>query len=437
MVPALDAVFLNTGGSVSGMVDGDTDGGTLSYANRSSTVMATLTNAGDNTGFTGTATDTGGFDDMISLTAGSATDDRFTGLGNVGTNKMLDEAANPITYAADVGGNTRMTDVINFEFLSNPGGTLAGPDSPTVWYIHGNEVSYVDDMGELKTFFDLSAVQGGNMVDTFNVDGDTTLEIDLFGGGGADIYNIGYVLYGDIMGQDDLDVIIMSYTHDATNRASLARNTTNDALPLDTVSFGRVGGMLIGVMTGGIVDGGADGATLSYAGYTGTDDPVSVALTGMGGTVGFTGTATGISGTFDDILTVTGGSGTTDTLTGIDAAAEFTVAMAGNTYVSTRTLAFSADLEHLIGGSAVDTFTISFAHTGNLSGGGGADVFNIDAALNGMVMGGIGNDAVTISEFGVTSGINTGDDDDTVTINGGHDLTLGGSCWVTETTQSH
>ena len=146
----LDAVVLNPGGSVSGMVDGDADGGTLSYASRSSTVMATLTNAGDNTGFAGTATDTGGFDDMISLTAGSATDDRFTGLGNVGTNKMLDEAANPITYTADVGGNTRMTDVINFEFLSSPGGMLTGPDSPTVWYIHGNEVSYVDDMGELK-----------------------------------------------------------------------------------------------------------------------------------------------------------------------------------------------------------------------------------------------------------------------------------------------
>ena len=256
------------------------------------------------------------------------------------------------------------------------------------------------------------------MVDTFNVDGDTTLEIDLYGGGGADIYNIGYVLYGDIFGEAGLNVIIMSYTHDAANQASLASNPANAGIPLDTVSLGRVGGMLGGVMTGGIVDGGADGATLSYAGYTGTDDPVSVALTGMGGTVGFTGTATGISGTFDDILTVTGGSGTTDTLTGINAAATFTVD-GTNEYVSTRTLAF-ADFEQLTGGSAVDTFTISNAHTGNLSGGGGDDVFTIDAVLTGMISGGADDDTVTVNAGGtVTMGIDTGDDDDTVTINDG------------------
>ena len=53
-----------------------------------------------------------------------------------------------------------------------------------------------------------------------------------------------------------------------------------------------------------MVDGGIQGATLSYAGRT---SAVSITLTGLGSEEGFAGTATDIGMGFDDITTVTGG----------------------------------------------------------------------------------------------------------------------------------
>ena len=397
-----DVINVNAGGSVTGMVEGGADGAMLSYAGRTDGVTVTLTGVGMLTGFSGTATDTGtaaplggdGFDNIVGLTAGSAMDDNFIGLptGGMLTGNTL--------YAATVDGVTRMTSLAGFERLNNPGGTVTpggmvtGPEQSTVWTIRANEVSYEDAMGMTVTMLNLGTIQGGSMMDTFNVVGDTTVEIDLLGGGGADVYNIGFMLIGDIMGEAGADTINLSY---------MGNN-------------GSVGGLLGGVMTGGIMDGGADGATLSYAGRTG---PVEIALNGLGGVAGFAGTATAVAGGFDDITKVIGGSGT-DTLTGGNEASLWTITGNGaGSVAETRTLMFSA-MENLSGGSEVDTFTVTGVHTGDLSGGGGNDVFNINQILTGRVIGGGGNDLVNIITGGtVTMDVDTGGGYDAVIVDGG------------------
>ena len=189
--------------------------------------------------------------------------------------------------------------------------------------------------GQTLTFNSLENMVGGAGVDTFTVNGAHTG--GLSGGAEADTFTITDTLTGIIMG-------------DAGD---------------DTITLGA-GGMVMGA-----VIGGADGATLSYAGRT---DPVSVELNalgvgmGMGAAIGFAGAATGIVMGFGNITAVIG-TGGTDTLTGVNEDATFTVDGTGNTYESTNTLSFAA-FENLTGGSMVDTFTINAAHTGDLSGGG-------------------------------------------------------------------
>ena len=362
--------FEFNGGTVTGMVDGGADGATLSYAGRTSTVEVTLTGLGGTEGFAGTATDTGGFDNIVALEAGSAIDDSFTGLPTGG---ML---TGNTMYDATVGGVMRTMTLAGFEQLSNsggtmtPGGMVTGPEQPTVWTIRANEVSYEDAMGMTITMFDLSTVQGGSMMDTFNVVGDTTVEIDLLGGGGADVYNIGSMLTGDIMGEAGADTIILSH-------------------------MGNIGSVT------GMVDGGADGATLSYAG---SSDSITVTLTDLGDMTGFDGTATRVTGGFANINTLTGSSGV-NTLIGRNAAATFTLAGAGNTYVNgTNILSFSA-FENLTGGSMADTFVVSSIYTGNLDGGAGDDVFTIQAGgrVMGMVDGGA--DGAALSYAGRTDAV--------------------------------
>ena len=155
---------------------------------------------------------------------------------------------------------------------------LQGRNTDTTWTASGTTLT-VNGMALMPT--NIETLQGRNGVDTFIVMSD--FSFTLAGGRGADTFTITGPLTGDIMGEAGTD----------------------------TITLGTGGSVT------GMVDGGMDGATLSYDGRA---SAVSVALTGLGGTVGFAGTATGTGG-FDDISTLIGSSSTdADTLTGQDIA---------------------------------------------------------------------------------------------------------------------
>ena len=146
-------------------------------------------------------------------------------------------------------------------------------------------------------------------------------------------------------------------------------------------------------------------------------------------TDGFNGGVTGGAAiTFSGINEVTGGSGT-DTLTGRDVVTTWSVTDDGEVTVTDnlQTLTLHS-VANLTGGSNIDTYTVTGAHSGDLTGNGGDDVFTISAVLTGMISGGTDDDTVTIDAGGtVTMGIDTGADDDTVTIAGNvmNGVTLG------------
>ena len=78
--------FVFDGGSVTGMVDGAGGENILDYSALSSPVQVMLTGTGSTVGFDGTATGTGGFNDITDLTGSSApTDDTLTGQNQVAT----------------------------------------------------------------------------------------------------------------------------------------------------------------------------------------------------------------------------------------------------------------------------------------------------------------------------------------------------------------
>ena len=136
-----DMITLGEGGSVTGTVDGGADGATLSYAGRTSAVEVVLTGTGGTVGFAGTATGTGGFDDISTLIGSDSTD-------------------------AD---------------------TLTGRNVATTWTVSTADAGTLVDTRTL-TFSSMESLIGGNAIDTFDVN--RTLSGSIMGGGGADILNL-------------------------------------------------------------------------------------------------------------------------------------------------------------------------------------------------------------------------------------------------------
>jgi hypothetical protein len=76
--------------------------------------------------------------------------------------------------------------------------------------------------------------------------------------------------------------------------------------------------------------------------------------------------------------------------------------------------AFS-DIENLIGGTDVDTFTLNANVTGMVDGGEGADVFNLNVSVAGMVKGGAGNDEFHLANRVMIGSLDSGAETDTLT----------------------
>jgi acrosin len=259
----------------------------------------------------------------------------------------------------------------NVDTISAPAATADSltnvlvPAAAATWEIDGT--NRFQSGGRDLNFTSFENLSGGALVDTFNV----TLAHtgDLAGNAGADIFNLSAALTGSITGGTENDELHLTGT--ATVSGSF------DA------------------------DGGA-ADEIDFTGYTGARD---ITLTALGATDGFNGTEAAITGGFSNVNVITG-SGNVDSLTNaLVPAAAATWEIDGTNRFSSggRDLAFTS-LENLNGGSLVDTFNVTVAHTGDFAGNAGADVFNLSAALTGNIAGGADSDELNLSGSATVSG---------------------------------
>ncbi len=454
-----DAFTINTGGSLTGTVALGAGSDSFSYGNRSTIVAVTLTGS-DADGFAGSATDTGGFTGVNTLTAGSAMDDALTGY-NVAATWTVATAGN--TYGTGTGQNARSLTFSGFENLT--GGAMA--DTFEIRTNHRGNInsSAGDDIVALYGSVTLTGVVnlgagGGDFLQFNNLgSGDFTLT----GSDATGFSGTHSAITGGFRGVNSLaandpptggavhNLIGLNrnatWTSDSQGiRYAVTEGTTTRSLGLfhfeqftggtgnDTFNVGfnddidinggagddrfNLSGLITGNLTGGPGDDvltltlntggflngnvslGADSDTPSYANRS-TAVSVTLASSAANGFTTTMGGATGITGTVSDINTLTGGTGM-DTLTGYDADATWEIDGGMDATYTTgsgqnaETLTFR-NIENLTGGAMMDTFTISTDHTGNLDGGAGDDSFTLSAGtLTGNLTGGDGNDTVIL-----------------------------------------
>ncbi len=301
------------------------------------------------------------------------------------------------------------------------GGTLTGDNVDTFWNITGNNSG---------TFGTTLALIGTNTFNNFSIVGGTANDTFVFQNGAGQITGgidggTGTNTLTGSLGNDAF-VITGANTVTVTPAVSgLATNLTNitnidgtNATDDGTTTVGDTGAdtFAINASWGGGLNGSGGDDTFTFAdtftvngtvtGGAGTDIINWNAYTTARNIVltasvadGFSGTEASITGGFVTINDVRGSTagGQVDTLTGLDGVTSTWTVNGGGTQYSNNTglhtLAFS-DFEDLTGGSGIDNFNITGAHTGNLAGGGGADVFDVGATLTGSIDGEAGVDVL-------------------------------------------
>jgi acrosin len=278
-------------------------------------------------------------------------------------------------------GSTAASGLTAFQGIDNLVGgqgsdSLTGEDVASTWTLGGAN-SYGDGSHTL-TFSGFESVNAGSAGDVFNINGATDVAA-ANGGAGNDTFNV---------------------------NASASLNLNGKA-GSDTFNLSD------GVTLTGAIDGGSGSDTLSYAAST---SPVSVVLSGSSAMTGFSSSnATGLSG-FSGIDVLVGGQSGSDSLTGENSVSTWDLDTTQDYRDGTATLTFSA-FEHLVGGSAADTFNITSGSTPvtQINGGDGNNIFNVSASATMDLLGGAGNDTFNLGDGVVlTGGIDGGAGTDTV-----------------------
>ena len=112
---------------------------------------------------------------------------------------------------------------------------------------------------------------------------------------------------------------------------------------------------------------------------------------------------------FTSMINIIGSSGD-DTLHGFDIDSRWTILSDNQGNIGNGNIdsvSFS-DIEHLVGGSGIDTFSLNADITGSIDGDDGNDVFNIASNVTSALMGGDGDDAYNILLGGITADIDGG-----------------------------
>ena len=378
----LDAAALN--GSVTGGDGNDT----LTFDAYSTAIGITLTGSTVN-GFAGTTTPagliSGGFSEIDSLVAGDA-GDTLTGTNDDalwevdGTNRYSNPGIDPNRYLSFqdfenlMGGSA----VDTFEVTGNQSTNLNGGD--------GDDVIRLLDLSNLT-----GSVNGGNGNDTFdlsiktvaqtinvsslisieNVIG-TSANDTLVGAAGGSTFQI--------TGLDQFTVGTSSYS---------GFENLQGGTGADTFLFASNSAAVSGVLNGA---GGFD--TVSYAGITST--PQAIVVT-TGSAAGFSGSSTSNPTGFTNIEAVVGSSAAGgDTFQGGNTNATWVSAAGGSVnYTATGTLNILG-VETLLGGTGADTFTLSGATTvTTVDAGAGNDTLNASAVTTAItLLGGIGSDTL-------------------------------------------
>ena len=407
-----DTFNFNAGGSVTGTVDGGGGADVLSYSGRSNVVQVTVDVGSLMAGFSGTATDVGRFEGINTVTAGSGGSDVFTGNSD-GT--LSGSSYTVGSYTLTVNGFETFSTALDDPMR------VVGDNVNTTWVISGNTVIERPDGGAERTYMDMDInnIRGGSMVDRFEITGDTVSSILLVldGGGGADEFVLDAILYGQINGQDGADVVMFNPGGGIAAVGGMGGGVDGGAGD-DMFDFNG------GTVAGAVV-GGADSASLDFAGVSGA---LNIGLSGVPAAAGFSGSVSGgvTVSSFSGVDSITGGSGA-DTLVGLNADATWNLGTS-DSYVSNdgggvaRTLAFSS-VETFTAGTMADTFNVSRAYTGSLDGGAGDDVFNLNTggSVSGGITGGAGDDVFDFNGGTVSGTVSGGADDDTLDFAGTSD----------------
>ena len=333
--------FVFAGGSVSGGIIGGGGTNHLDYSSLSTAVEIALTGAGMATGFAGTATVTGGIDDITELSGGAGGMDQLTGLAtdSVWTLTSGDDeyssasrtlsfrsveelqggsgaddfvfAGGSVSGAVTGGGGTNHLDYSGLRtavevaltgtgtatgFAGTATGTggmdditeltggmatdqLTGQDADATWTLTSGDDEY-SSASRALSFRGVENLQGGSGEDGFTVSG--VHSGDLQGGAGSDSFTLGAMLTGSITGEAGDN----TYTF---NSGGEVRGTVTGGADQDDFVF--AGGSVSGVVTGG---GGTN-----HLDYSGLIPEVVVVLTGAGTATGFAGTATATGGIAD------------------------------------------------------------------------------------------------------------------------------------------
>ena len=402
-----DTFDLRASGSIRGIVYGGADTDTLSYERRSTAVQVAVDSGAGELGFSGGATDTRGFFGIDIISAGSDSGDRFTG------NREGMVSGNRYTVSSHV-LTINGFDTIN----AAPGSTISvrGGNVATTWTITrtitGNMVTERLEDGTERTFMNVGSVQGGSMVDTFEVDEDTDVSVPLVlnGGAGNDEFMLDAVLYGQINGEAGGDTVTFGAGGDVVS-VNRAGGVVDSGAGDDMFEFNE-----LAVVTG-VLRGGGDSASMDFSDVR---SAVNVCLSGTPDADGFSGSVYGgaIVTSFSGVNDITGGSDT-DTITGLNSGSIWILGTSDSYVADGRTLMFSA-LEHIQGGSEADSFTVNGARTGNIMGGAGADVFTLSGAVTGSLSGEGGGDTFNLNSGGsVSMGISGGTGADMFDFNGG------------------
>ena len=408
-----DTFRFNDGAVLTGSVDGGADGDTVDLSAATAARQVTLTGQGTVDGFAGTETTiSGGFTNVDTLVGGTGTD-TLTGLNAAatweldGTDRYL--STNPLNVSGFenlVGGSELDTFAIGgaptanlaggagadvFQFANGAGltGTIdGGGDADTLDFSAAATAQLVTLTGLGSTdgfagtntavsgqFANIDTLRGGTASDTLtglNTGATWTVAA-------ASVYSstnsLGVSGFDNLVGGSGADTFAIS----GAQTANLAGGAGADSFQLAN-----------GAGLTGTIDGGGATDTLDLSATTTAQ---AVTLTGLGGADGFAGTTAAVSGGFSNLDALVGGTGS-DTLTGLNTDATWEVD-GTNRYLNTNQVSL-ASFETLVGGSGVDTFTISEAQTADLGGGAGADRFQFlnGASLTGTLDGGASVDTL-------------------------------------------
>ena len=329
-------------------------------------------------------------DNVLISTSGN---DHLYGLGGDDTYIFRDGSGIDVVYEDIDGGYDTLifessTRGVVFTFYSDRVEVVGGTDSVT--HYGGNVEAFVgtdlDDRFVLEAGVSLThaKLDGGLGHDEIDFSASTTTrKVTLTGVGSQDGFQGSELAVG---GFDNVDKLIGSGLNgdsltginaDATWQLGAGESYTSTN-KLDFSGFELLTGgsaddcfeIADGATFAGTLNGGAGHDTFDLSSLSGD---TSTVLNGKGLVDGFSGTSSAFAGSFTNIDEVLAGSGTADSLNGLNENATWHLGSI-YTYESTHTLDFSG-FESLLGGSAVDFFSIEGAGSfaGTVNGGAGSD----------------------------------------------------------------